>query len=435
MFQEREYSSRNWDSGPINGDDVSAMLLTHAHIDHCGLIPRFFSNKSKAPIFATEPTANLAEIMLRDSARIQLEDAKYKQKRHKRENRNDRRKPEPLYHNEDVNRVLKQFEGVGYDLPVEVTDNVTATFFDAGHILGSAMIEIKVREGGKTQTVIFSGDVGQHSKPIIRDPSRFEQADHVIMESTYGDRNHEQGDDINTQLRRIVSQTINRGGSVVIPVFAVERAQEIMYHLAELAHGGEIPGTSVYLDSPMAVDVTYIFRKFRKYFDEETRRRIEAGERPLDFDGLEFSRSVEQSKAINRLTKPAIILSTSGMCTAGRIKHHLRRHIGDKRSTILFVGYQARGTLGRQIVEGNENVRIHGGSHQVKASVERLYGFSGHADRQGLLDWINNLKSPPRHTFLTHGELEPAEALAKTLRGQKWRVAIPEYQETIDLSE
>lgn len=433
MFQERDYASRNWNDGAIQGDDISAMLLTHAHIDHCGLIPRFFNTKTKAPIYATEPTADLTEIMLRDSARIQLEDARYKTKRHKKENRKGPHKVEPLYNDGDVSRVLKQFEGVPYDQPVAVTDRITATFHEAGHILGSAMIQVDVQENGKSTRVLFSGDIGQHNKPIIRDPAMFDQADYVVMESTYGDREHEQGDDIDTQLRHIVTRTIDRGGSVVIPVFAVERAQELLFHLSALAHDGLLKNVPVYLDSPMAVDVTYIFRRFRNYFDDETTRQILAGQQPLEFEGLEFSRSVEQSKAINRSTSPSIILSTSGMCTAGRIKHHLKRHIGDKRATILFVGYQAHGTLGRHILSGNEEVRIHGKQFNVNAEVARLYGFSGHADRSGLLHWINHLKQPPRQTFLTHGDMDAAAALQKTLVDQNWNTTIPEYEQVVEL--
>lgn len=434
MFQERDFASRNWNDGKIKGEDITAMLLTHAHIDHCGLIPRFFSKKSKAPIFATEPTADLAEIMLRDSARIQLEDARYKAKRHKKENRKGPHPPEALYTDSDVSRVLKQFEGAPYEKSIQVTDNISASFHEAGHILGSAMIQVDIQQGGKSVRVIFSGDIGQHDKPIIRDPHSFEQADFVVMESTYGDRTHEKGDDIDSQLREIVSRTIQRGGSVVIPVFAVERAQELMFHLAAIAHDGLLKKTPVFLDSPMAVDVTYIFRRFRKYFDEETLRRIESGQRPLEFEGLEFSRSVQQSKAINRLQTPSIILSTSGMCTAGRIKHHLKRHIGDSRSTILFVGYQAGGTLGRQISQGNQHVRIHGQQFEVKAEIARLYGFSGHADRDGLLNWIGDLEQSPKQTFLTHGDMDAATALQETLTGNSWKTSIPEYEQVFDLA-
>lgn len=434
MFQERDYASRNWNDCSVKGKDISAMLLTHAHIDHCGLIPRFFATKTKAPIYATEPTADLTEIMLRDSARIQLEDARYKAKRHKKENRKSPHKVEALYTDADVSRVLKQFEGVPYNQPVQVSDQITASFHEAGHILGSAMIQVDVKQNGKSTRVLFSGDIGQHDKPIIRDPTMFDSADYVVMESTYGDREHEAREDIDTQLREIVTRTIHRGGSVVIPVFAVERAQELMFHLAAIAHNGDLKGTPVYLDSPMAVDVTYIFRRFRNYFDEETLQRIQSGQRPLEFEGLEFSRSVEQSKAINRLQKPSIILSTSGMCTAGRIKHHLKRHIGDSRATILFVGYQAHGTLGRHILNGNEEVRIHGKQFKVKAEIARLYGFSGHADRNGLLDWIQNLNQPPKHTFLTHGDMDAATALQKTLEGQDWKTTVPEYEQVIELS-
>ena len=352
MFQERAYQSRNWEPSPIPPNEIGALLLTHVHIDHSGLVPKLVREGFSGPIYATRPSVALAEIMLRDSARIQTEDAQYKKKRHKKEGRKGKHPEVPLYTIADVDETLPLFRPIPYQKKIDIAENISGTFFDAGHILGSAMIEVVAEENGQLHRVLFSGDIGQWDKPLIRDPTLFDEADYVVMESTYGDREHQDGGDVEWQLHDVISRTLDRGGNVVIPTFAVERSQELMYFISRLVHADRIPDVKVFLDSPMAVDVTDIFRQFRDCFDQETWNLIASDEPPLRFPGLHMADSVEESRAINAVKQPCIIMATSGMCTAGRIKHHLRRHIGDARSTILFVGYQAHGTLGRQILDG-----------------------------------------------------------------------------------
>lgn len=434
MVQERQHASRNWEPSPIKASSIESLLLTHIHIDHSGLIPKFVREGFDGPVIATHPTVDLADIVLRDSAHIQEEDAFYKKKRHRREGRESKPTSEPLYMMQDVERALPLFQGVEYDQTIPVANGIDVIFRDAGHILGSAMLELLVKEGDKQRRIVFSGDIGQRGKPLIRDPSVFEQADYVIMESTYGDRLHEKSGDVETQLCDVINATLERGGNVVIPTFAIERAQELMYHIGRLVYAKRIPPVPIFLDSPMAVDVTEIFRHHCQYLDSETQELILSNEPPLRYAGLQMVHDVEQSKAINHLKKPCIIMSPAGMCTAGRIKHHLRNNIGRHESTILFVGFQARGTLGRQILEGNQDVRIHGELRRVKAHVAHINGLSGHADQAGLLDWLSHLKTPPRHVFLAHGEEPAAECLQGLIQERwGWPVSIPEYESDAEL--
>ena len=434
MFQERPFLERNWAKCPIPPADLDAMLLTHVHIDHSGLIPRLVGEGFRGPIHCTRPSAELAPVMLLDAARIQTEDAEYKRKRHQREARRGKFPEVALYTEAEANKALPLLRPTAYKLPVEVAPGVSVTFHDAGHILGSAMLEVSVLENGEPRKVLFSGDIGQWDKPLIRDPSLFDAADYVIMESTYGDRNHEDGGDIETQFATIINETVSAGGNVVIPTFAVERAQELMYYIGRLVHDGRIPSLRVFLDSPMAVDVTEIYLRFHDCLDEESSRMIASGQPPLHFPGLKLVSTVADSKDINKVKEPCIIMASSGMCNAGRIKHHLRQNIGRRESTILFVGYQGEGTLGRQILTGQEDVRIHGELRRVKARIAQIYGFSGHADRSALLRWIGALKTPPKRVFLTHGEEAVAVALAETLRQQfGFSVRVPEYGEVAEL--
>ncbi len=435
MFQERPYQDRNWLPSPIPPRDIQALVLTHVHVDHCGLIPRLVRDGFRGPIYCTRPSVELAEIILRDAAHIHTEDARFKRKRHAKEGRRGRYPEIALFTEPDVDRALPLFQGVPYGQPIRINDVTTVTFHDAGHILGSAMLECRVREAGRDMLVLFSGDIGQNGKPLIRDPSQFEQADYVVMETTYGDRDHTQDGDIETHLEAIVRETLQRGGNLVIPVFAVERAQELIYHLSRLVHAGRIPRVDAFLDSPMAVDVTTIFRKYPECFDERTWRLISSNQPPLGFPGLQMAHSVQQSKEINERTKPCIIMAPSGMCSAGRIKHHLRLNIGRADSTILFVGYQAQGTLGRQILEGRRFVRIHGREWKVQARIRQLDGFSGHADRSALLAWIGHLKRAPQRVFLTHGDEGAARHFAGEIAQHLgWPTSLPAYQEVVELS-
>jgi len=433
LFQEREFAARNWQPCPVPAETVDALLLTHAHIDHCGLLPKLVKDGFSGPVYATRPSVELARIMLRDSARIQMEDAAYKRRRHKKEGRK-KNSQELLYEENDLERTLPLLRGVDYSRPVEIASGITATFYDAGHILGSAMIRLEVEEDGRTETVLFSGDIGQWDKPIIRDPTILDQATYVVMESTYGNRDHPDAGDTEAQLAAVIHNTVQRGGKVVIPVFAVERAQELMYYFGRLLHANRIPRLPVFLDSPMAVDVTSVFHKFRDCFDEEAWELIRAGGAPLQFEGLQMCRTADQSKAINKVDGPAIIMSTSGMCTAGRIKHHLRQTIASPQNTVLFVGYQGRGTLGRQILEKPPHVRIHGRDYPVRAEIGRIYGFSAHAGRADLLRWFAGVQKDTRRVFLTHGDEDVALALAEEInRRTPGKAVVPEYGETVEL--
>ena len=436
MVQERKFLERNWEPCTIDPKTFDALLVTHAHIDHIGLIPKFVKDGFKSPIYATHPTVALADVMLRDSAKIQTEDAAYKKRRHHREGRQGKHPEVPLYDVGDVEKALPLFIGIDYLEPIRVAEGITATWHDAGHILGSAMIEVVVTEDGQRRSVIFSGDIGQAGKPLIRDPSFFDHADYVVMESTYGERDHVRNGDIELQLEGIIRETVGRGGNIVIPVFAVERAQELMYYISRLVHANRIPDIQIFLDSPMASDVTEIFRNHRNWLDEETWDLIRSDEPPLRFPGLRITRSTEESMEINRIITPCIILAPAGMCNAGRIKHHLRLNIGRDESTILFVGHQAEGTLGRRILDGHQEVRIHGRTRRVYARIRSIDGLSAHADRSGLIDWLSHLQSPPRRLFLTHGEEGASLALARTIKDRLgWEASVPEYGTVVDLDE
>jgi metallo-beta-lactamase family protein len=434
LFQERQFLARNWEPCPVPAGQLDALLLTHVHVDHCGLIPRLVQEGYGGPIFCTPPSVDLAEIILRDAASIQVEDAAYKKKRHRKEGRAGRYPEVPLYTEEDVNRAIPLLREVGYAESQRINDIFRVTFHEAGHILGSSMLEVVVSEAGTSRRILFSGDIGQWKKPLVRDPTLFEEADYVVMESTYGDHDHPDGGDIVDQLRDVINHSVSRGGSVVIPTFAVERAQELMYHISRLVYDDRIPDIQVFLDSPMAIDVTAIFRKHRDCFDQETWQLLASNQPPLRFPGLRMTRTVEESKAINSVNMPCVIMATSGMCTAGRIKHHLKSRIGRPENTILFVGYQGRGTLGRQILEGKSEVRIHGRMRPVRARIQQIHGFSGHADRSALLRWLGHLKQPPRKVFLTHGEEEVSLQLAEYIdQHMRWPVSVPEYGDRVEL--
>jgi metallo-beta-lactamase family protein len=435
MYQEREFLARNWEPCPVRLRDVQALLLTHAHVDHCGLAPKLVRDGFHGPIITTSASADLVELVLRDSAEIQVEDAAFKEKRHRKEGRVGERPIKPLYTPADVDRTLPLIEGVAYDRPVRINDHVHAVFHDAGHILGSAMIELRVTDHGQPRRVVFTGDLGQWDRPIVRNPTIFTEADYVVMESTYGDRVHESHESIESQLERAITETVAAGGKMIVPIFAIERAQELIYYLNRLLQADRIPAVPVFLDSPMAADVNEIFRRHRECFDAEAQEMTANGGSLLQFPSLHVLRTVQESMSVNAMKGPAIIMATSGMCTAGRIKHHLAHHIGNPACTILFVGYQAQGTLGRQILDGNREVRIHGILRWVRAQVRQIQGISGHADRKGLLKWLGYFRRPPRQLFITHGEPEASLSLAEAVRTTLgWNVCVPEYRETVTLN-
>ncbi|MCA9177629.1 MAG: TIGR00730 family Rossman fold protein [Planctomycetales bacterium] len=436
MVQEREFLARNWERCPAPPESLDALVLTHAHIDHIGLIPKLVADGYDKPIYGTHPTVALAEVMLKDSAKIQMEDAKYKKRRHRKEGRKGPHTELPLYTDAEVAKTLRLLRGVDYNEAIEAAPGLDVTWHDAGHILGSATLEIVAREQNTQRTFLFSGDIGQHDKPLIHDPTFFRQADYVIMESTYGDRDHHQNNGIENQLEKIANETIGSGGNLVIPVFAVERAQEMMFFFSRLVHEDRIPDVPIFLDSPMAYDATNIFRRFTDWLDDETRRYIASDEPPLRFPGLRLVRTTDESKAINHVQGPCIIMAPAGMCNAGRIKHHLRNNVRNPNSTILFVGYQAAGTLGRRLISGERAVRIHGREYHVEARVTQITGLSGHADRAGLLEWVGSFETPPRKIFLTHGDEESALALADAIRDQfHFPVEIPHYGDVVEIHD
>ncbi len=430
LYQERPYLERNWAPFPVPADSIDTLLLTHVHLDHSGLIPKLVREGFSGRILTTPATADLLPIVLYDAARIQEEDATYKRKRHERENRKGPFPEVPLYTESEVSEALKLVATVPYERTIPLSRRVQARFYDAGHILGSSMVEVTSREKKGHLKIIFTGDIGQPDKPLIRDPSVFAQADAVIMDSTYGDRDHEDPADAETMLVDIIKETVREGGNVVIPVFAVERAQELLFHLSRLVREKQVPHLPVFLDSPMATDVTEVFLHHQDCLDKETLDLLRSGQSPFRFEGLRFIRTQAESKAINSFRQPSVIMAGSGMCTGGRIKHHLVHNISRPECTILFVGYQAEGTLGRQILKGEPKVRIFGEMHEVRARVREIQSFSAHAGRTGLLQWLSAFSVPTPQVFLTHGEKEVCESLAQLLKKEnKWTVAIPAYRE------
>jgi metallo-beta-lactamase family protein len=326
------------------------------------------------------------------------------------------------------------FSPVRYGEAVPIGDGVEATFYDAGHVLGSSMVKLRIEQGGEERLILFSGDIGRRDKPILSDPTRFDEADYVIMESTYGDRLLEPPEEAADQLAEVINDTARKGGNIVIPSFALERAQEILYYLNESMLSGRIPHLRVFVDSPMAVSVTGVFEHHSELFDREMKELLRQGKSPFDFPELNLVDTVDESKAINQAAGSNIIIAGSGMCTGGRIKHHLVTNISREESTILFVGYQAAGTLGRYIVSGADEVRILGQSYPVRARIAQIHGFSAHADRNGLVRWLSSLRKPPRRVFITHGELDAAQHLASLVRkNNRWETVIPSYQEQVIL--
>jgi metallo-beta-lactamase family protein len=434
LFQERDYSHRNWEAFPVPPGQIDFVLLTHVHLDHCGLVPKLVKEGFVGEILLTPASKMLFPVVILDSARMQEEDAASKKKRHDEEGRIGPYPEVPLYTVQDAEKCFSLLKDVPYEEFLSLSDQVKVCFHDAGHILGSAMIELVFQDEKGSRNIIFSGDIGQWDKPLSSNPSVFDRADYVVMESTYGDRNHDSQQGIDDKLCSIVNDTVRTGGNVLIPVFAVERAQELLYHFSRLARAKRIPYVVTFLDSPMAVEITRVFEQCKKYFDAETQELFKAGQSPFDFPGLKLVESVEASKAINLIRGSAIIMAGSGMITGGRIKHHLVREVTRPESTLLFVGYQAAGTLGRKILDGVSPVRILGKYYPVRIKVEKMDGFSAHAGMDDLQRWLSSFKSPPKHIFLTHGEEKSIQSLEDYLRSKGgWEVSAPAYLEEYDL--
>jgi metallo-beta-lactamase family protein len=399
---------------PFDVTTVDAVILSHAHIDHSGNLPNMVKQGYSGPIHATNATAHLADIMLRDSGHIQEADAEFVNKRRKKRGEEA---IEPLYTIADAERVTGQFVKQLYDRPWEPIPGVQARLVEAGHILGSAAIVLELEERGRRMRLMFSGDIGRPGMPIVRDPAMPHDVDAMILESTYGDRSHDDPPQAYDALQAVLSRTIGRGGKVIIPAFAVGRTQALVYFLHEMLERHEIPRVPVFVDSPLAVNVTDIFREHPECFDQETRELMQRDPHgsALGFDLLTYTRSVEESKAINEIDSPVIIISASGMAEVGRILHHLRNNIHDARNTILITSWMAPHTLGRRLAEGEKHVRIFGEEHAVKAEVAAINGLSAHADQPFLVEYASATKDTLRRVFLVHGEQKPARTLQEKL--------------------
>lgn len=410
----RELEERNYLGFEYAPSDIDFVLLTHAHIDHAGLLPRLWKLGFRGKVVTTPASVDVGRVLLLDSASIQERDSESKSKR-----RHEEQKPprEPLYRVQDAEGVLGCFQAQPYDQKTQLSSSLTVCYRDAGHILGSASIEVWAKDPTRGEVkIVFSGDLGNHPVPILREPQQIAEADYLVIESTYGDRLHEHhGAEKIDELRKLVVDTTERGGRVIIPAFAVGRTQELLYYLNGLIETGRLPRIPVFVDSPMAVSATSLYRKHTECYDADARKLLEQNDSPFEFPGLEFVRATEDSKALNDLRKPCIIISASGMASSGRIRHHLVHGLPDSRNTVLFVGFQGAGTLGRILLDGLKNVRIVGQEVPVRAEIRSVSGFSGHADKNALLAWLGALKDEPQLTFVNHGEEQQSLAFAETV--------------------
>lgn len=419
LFQgNKEIERLNEEEFDFDPSEIEFLILSHAHIDHSGRIPLLVKRGFKGKIYCTDATADLLEVMLKDSASIQERETEWKNRKNQRSG-----KPlvEPLYTMKDAEEALKYVVPVMYDQLVELHESIQIVFNDAGHILGSAIIELFITENNDVSKIVYSGDIGMKNRPILRNPTLIKKADYVIMETTYGNRVHEDNSDSIKRLIDIVLKTIKRGGNVIIPSFAVGRTQELIFEFNRFyeensAYRYELKDVKVYVDSPMAISATEVFRKNAQVFDKDTRDYILRGDHPLDFPNLVFSRTAEESVALNTDPNPKVIISSSGMCEAGRIKHHLKHNLWNPKSSIVFVGYQAKGTLGHSILKGDKRVSIFGEKIKIEAEIHNLEGFSGHADQNGLVQWLGGFKMQPKKIFLVHGEEDSKSDFAETVK-------------------
>jgi metallo-beta-lactamase family protein len=414
VFQGED-EEKNYQPFGFNPKDIDYLIVTHAHLDHIGRIPVLVRQGFRGKIISTLPTRNIARIMLLDAAKVMEEEYRVEYRKALRRGEPEKVKP-PLFDDDDVYEAMEYFKiQLEYHQPFHLTDNITITFKNAGHILGSAYVQIDIKTENETKTLIFSGDLGLKERLIIP-PLEFQKHGHYIFtESTYGNRKHKTLKETLKEFKEAVQEALNRGGNVVIPTFALERAQEILYVLRHMYDRGELPRCQIFLDSPLAISATKIFLQFPEYFNEATRKMIQEGKNPFVFPWVKFTPTVEESKTINNIESGAIILAGSGMCTGGRIKHHLKHNLWREESSVIFVGYQAKGTLGRAIVDGAKKVHIYGEEIAVKAKIYTINGFSSHADQPVLLEWIDSFKDK-RQVFIVHGEEEVMEVFRKTLK-------------------
>lgn len=444
MWQgKKEMEEENFNEFDFDPKQIDFMLLTHAHIDHSGRIPKLYNEGFRNKIYAHKATCDLCSLMLPDSGHIQEMESEWKNRKRKR-----RVEPErpPLYTAEEAARCLEIFEAVNYDEIIEIDENIHVRFNDAGHMLGSSIIELWVKEDGKEVKTVFTGDLGNNDIPLLDSPTMIEDADYLVMESTYGSRLHVRNDEKAKIFLDVVSETLDKQGTVVIPSFAVGRTQEILYELNKIKENTDdedferkyktLMKAPVYVDSPLAISATEVFRENMDLFEEDVQKEIMSGDNPLEFPGLKFTMTTDESKALNEDPTPSIIISASGMCEVGRIKHHLKHNLWNPNSTILFVGYQAPGTLGYSIVNGAKTVKIFGEEIAVNARIEYIEGYSGHADQEWLMNFIYSFITKPKHIFLVHGEEESQDVLEKKIIDETGiSVTTPEYGETYELND
>lgn len=428
LFQGgKALEERNRNVEPYAPRDLSFILLTHAHIDHSGLIPKLVQGGFQGKIFCTRATFDLCEIMLRDSAHVQEMDAEWQNRKNKRSGRNP---VEPLYTAQDAERSLRFFQPVHYGEMLSLSEGVRARFQDAGHILGSAIIEIWVTEDGVERKLVFSGDLGNLDQPIVRDPTPIEEGDLLWLESTYGNRLHKSRKETVDEFLAILQEAISSRSKVIIPAFAVERTQDILYTIGQFLRDRLIPPVPIYIDSPLAIAATEVFKKNADSFDQEMGELLRKGVSPLELPEIVFAQTTDESKAINEDQRPGIILSASGMCDAGRVQHHLKHHLWRKDSHIVFTGFQAAGTVGRRIVDGAKSVRLLGEEIAIHAHIHTLGGFSAHADQKGLLQWVSHFRNPGLKVFVVHGEEQISLTFAERIREElHLEVSVPGWME------
>lgn len=422
----KEIKERNYGPFPFNPAQIDFLLLTHAHIDHSGLIPKLYKAGFRGHVYTTAGSMDLSAVMLPDCGHIQEMEV---ERKNRKSMRSGRPLLKPIYTATDAHDCLKYFQPVEYNTPLSPAEGIEVVFRDAGHIFGSAILEIFYNNGGGREKLVFTGDLGRYNHYLVNDPECITEADYLVMESTYGNRVHESQSADKEKFSQIINETFTRGGNVIIPAFAVDRTQTVLMMLSNMLDAGQIKSGSIYVDSPLAIQATEVFCRYPQYFDEETTELYKKkGHCPLEIKNLVFSRTSEESMALNSIKKGAIIISASGMADAGRIKHHLKHNLWRPECSVIFMGYQAEGTLGRRILDGCKFVRIHGEDVTVNAHIYSLSGFSAHADKNELLKWLGGLRKVPKHIFITHGEEEASEAFADLVRQQMaTEVVVPSF--------
>ncbi|MBR9998438.1 MAG: MBL fold metallo-hydrolase [Cyclobacteriaceae bacterium] len=430
LFQGlKELRLKNWEEFPLDVNSIDAILITHAHIDHTGYLPRLVRQGYAGPIYCTRPTEDLMQIMLMDSAKLQEEETAFARKKGYSKHEN----PQPLYNTRDVENVLPLIRSFDFMEKVSLNDQITIQFFNASHILGASMIEMVLKGNNQEKRILFSGDIGRKEDILLYPPDEFKYTDILVIESTYGDRDNPQGDHL-AQLANVINRALDRGGCLLIPAFAVGRTQMLLYYMKLLSESGRIPDVPVFFDSPMAFSVTELYLKYHSYHKlDESNLHLNNGS-AFDFKNLHYKRSQEDSIGINDVYTRAIIVSSSGMCTGGRIMHHLFHRLQRPNDTLLFIGYQAEGTRGRRILEGEETIKIFGLDVPVKCHIEKLEGFSAHADKTEMIEWLDNFQDSPKHVFIVHGEEKSAVNFGSYISEKYgWNVQVPGYMESYEL--